>query len=40
MESQVRHPHPLDFVRCYGAMTEYVCRACCEVFYQFEEQCG
>lgn len=37
MESQIRHCHPLDFVITKDGLTEYVCRYCCEVFYQYEE---
>jgi len=39
MESQIRHEHPLDFVKCEGAMSEYVCKLCAFCFYQFEDQC-
>lgn len=39
MESQVRHYHPLEFVKCEGALSEYVCTLCATVYWQAEDQC-
>jgi len=37
MENQIRHPHTLDFMRRVNGLDEYVCKLCCEVFYQISE---
>jgi hypothetical protein len=37
MESQIRHPHPLDFVTTVNGVDEFVCRLCAEVYYQVRE---
>lgn len=37
MEAQIRHSHPLQYVRCVNMMSEYVCTSCCEVYYQYDE---
>lgn len=36
-ESQVQHQHPLDFVMTKDGLDEFVCRLCCECFYQVRE---
>ncbi len=37
MESQIRHPHPLNYVACHNGITEYVCPLCAECYYQYTE---